>query len=163
MELQQRYYVNVNALTSQTRAMTVEAEARPRRKLRDRADAEPTITRPNRGRGTWFETEAAGCRGRDATDKKTVSRQARCLEDYTTDSWSWLAHGNARCASICFATVSSFYPQGQGQVTVVRSFVCNSVHSFVAFFSSKRKQCLKCIAATGKIYIISTLIFLYSS
>jgi len=72
MELQQRYYVNVNALTSQTRAMTVEAEAeaRPRRKLGDRADAEPTITRPNRGRGTWFETEAAGCRGRDATDKK---------------------------------------------------------------------------------------------
>jgi len=32
-ELQQRYYVNANALMSQTRAMTVEAEARPRREL----------------------------------------------------------------------------------------------------------------------------------
>ena len=159
MELQQRYYVNVNALTSQTRAMTVEAEARPRRKLRDRADAEPTITRPNRGRGTWFETEAAGCRGRDATDKK-LSRGKPGASRTTP-----LTHGRGwpMATPGVQATVSSFYPQGQGQVTVVRSFVCNSVHSFVAFFSSKRKQCLKCIASTGKIYIISTLIFLYSS
>ena len=55
MELQQRYCVNVNASMSQTRAMTVEAEARPRRKLRDRADnneaAEPRHLVQDRGSG----------------------------------------------------------------------------------------------------------------
>jgi len=42
MELQQRYYVNVNALMSQTRAMMVEAEAKTMRL----------------SRGTWFKAEA---------------------------------------------------------------------------------------------------------
>jgi len=83
MELQQRYYVNVNALTSQTRVMTVEAEARLRQKLGDRADAEPTIRRPlSPDRGTWFETDA---RPRQLDDEaqsrprqsKTASRQDR--------------------------------------------------------------------------------------
>ena len=54
MELQQRYYAN--ALMSQTRAMTVEAEERPRWKFR--GGAEPKITRRSRGRGNWFETKA---------------------------------------------------------------------------------------------------------
>jgi len=58
MELQRRYHVNVNALMSQTRAMTVEVEARPRQRA---AEAEP---RPRQA--------------------KTVSMQGSCLEDYIT-------------------------------------------------------------------------------
>jgi len=75
---------------SQTRAMTVEAEARPRRKLRDRAEAEPTITRPSRGRGTWFKTEAAGCRGRAETEQAPRWWRNRAITMHRPFDTCWL-------------------------------------------------------------------------
>jgi len=58
---------------SQIRAMTVEA----RQDRGGNFEAEQKLTRPGKGRGTWFETEAVGCRGRAETEtgKKTASRQ----------------------------------------------------------------------------------------
>ena len=71
VELQQCYYVNVNVLMYQTRAMTVDVEARLRRKLR--------------GRGRRFETEAAGplARQRQA-EKLPRDKSAGLRSDYIT-------------------------------------------------------------------------------
>ena len=79
MELQQCYYVNVNALMSQTLAMMVEAEARLIRKLWDWSETEPKINK----------AEVVGLRPRQRavetkTGKKTAARQDSCLKDYIT-------------------------------------------------------------------------------
>ena len=81
---------------SQTRAMTVEAEARPRRKLRDRAEAEPTITRPSRGRGTWFKTEAPGCRGRAETEQAPRWWRNRAITMHRPFDTCWLRNWHRR-------------------------------------------------------------------
>jgi len=88
MELQQRYYENANALVSQTRAMTVEAERRPSRKLgspsQDRDnnnEAEPRPRHLVRDRG---KTEAAGCRGRAETETGRKLSRSKAAASRTT-------------------------------------------------------------------------------
>jgi len=103
MELQQCYYVNVNALMSQTLAMMVEAEARLIRKLWDWSETEPKIRLRqlvcDRGSGLSRPRRAKKLpRGKTAASRTTsLSAAPKMASRSVLCRTGWCAHWHKLC------------------------------------------------------------------